>query len=138
MRIAETHTGPDHRAPILAHGGRKQPGSLAPPAAATIAALLFPSHFQRPCIHLVGAPRRKRLSSNVRLSRRVPDDGRRRGVRGSLAIASAAIPVPNGLDAHWDAIVIAIAAFVLLQWPRMDAIWVIAGGAAAGLVLAFV
>ena len=30
------------------------------------------------------------------------------------------------------------AAFVLLQWTRVDAIWVIAGGAAAGLALAFV
>jgi hypothetical protein len=29
-------------------------------------------------------------------------------------------------------------AFALLQWTRIDAIWIIAGGAAAGLALGFV
>jgi hypothetical protein len=38
----------------------------------------------------------------------------------------------------WTAIGIAMPAFGLLQWTRVDAIWVIAGGAAAGLALAFV
>ena len=39
---------------------------------------------------------------------------------------------------HASPIGIAATAFVLLQWTRVDAIWVIAGGAAAGLALAFV
>ena len=62
------------------------------------------------------------------------------GVIGSLAIAFGSnVLFPNGLGApDWAAIGIAIAAFALLQWTRVDAIWVIAGGAAAGLLLAFV
>ena len=33
---------------------------------------------------------------------------------------------------------IAIAAFVALQWTRIDVLWVIAGGAVAGLALGFI
>ena len=62
------------------------------------------------------------------------------GVIGSLAIAFGRnILFPAGLAApDWDAIAIAAAAFALLQWTRVDAIWIIIGGAAAGLALGFV
>jgi chromate transporter len=123
--------------------GWNQPGSLAPPAAATIAALLssWATFLPSFVFILVGAPYGEKLSSNVRLSTALASmTAAVVGVIGSLAIAFGRnVLFPTGLGApDWAAIGIAIAAFVLLQWTRVDAIWVIVGGAAAGLVLAFV
>ena len=123
--------------------GWNQPGSLAPPAAATIAALLasWATFLPSFIFILVGAPYGERLSSNVRLSTALACmTAAVVGVIGSLAIAFGRnVLFPTGLGApDWAAIGIATAAFVLLQWTRVDAIWVIVGGAAAGLVLAFV
>ena len=123
--------------------GWNQPGSLAPPAAATIAALLssWATFLPSFVFILVGAPYGEKLSSNVRLSTALACmTAAVVGVIGSLAIAFGRnVLFPTGLGApDWAAIGIAIAAFVLLQWTRVDAIWVIVGGAAAGLVLAFV
>jgi chromate transporter len=123
--------------------GWNQPGSLAPPAAATIAALLssWATFLPSFVFILVGAPYGEKLSSNVRLSTALACmTAAVVGVIGSLAIAFGRnVLFPTGLGApDWAAIGIAIAAFVLLQWTRVDAIWVIAGGAAAGLALAFV
>ena len=90
---------------------------------------------------LVGAPYGERLSSNVRLSTALACmTAAVVGVIGSLAIAFGRnVMFPAGLGTpDWAAIGIAATAFVLLQWTRVDAIWVIAGGAAAGLALAFV
>jgi chromate transporter len=123
--------------------GWNQPGSLAPSAAATIAALLssWATFLPSFVFILVGAPYGEKLSSNVRLSTALACmTAAVVGVIGSLAIAFGRnVLFPTGLGApDWAAIGIAIAAFVLLQWTRVDAIWVIAGGAAAGLLLAFV
>jgi chromate transporter len=123
--------------------GWNQPGSLAPPAAATIAALLssWATFLPSFVFILVGAPYGEKLSSNVRLSTALACmTAAVVGVIGSLAIAFGRnVMFPAGLATpDWAAIGIAGAAFVLLQWTRMDAIWVIAGGAAAGLALAFV
>ena len=123
--------------------GWNQPGSLAPPTAATIAALLssWATFLPSFVFILVGAPYGEKLSSNMRLSTALACmTAAVVGVIGSLAIAFGRnVLFPTGLGApDWAAIGIAIAAFVLLQWTRVDAIWVIAGGAAAGLALAFV
>ena len=123
--------------------GWNQPGSLAPPAAATIAALLssWATFLPSFVFILVGAPYGEKLSSNVRLSTALACmTAAVVGVIGSLAIAFGRnVLFPAGLATpDWTAIGIALAAFGLLQWTRVDAIWVIAGGAAAGLALAFV
>jgi len=123
--------------------GWNQPGSLAPPAAATIAALLssWATFLPSFVFILVGAPYGEKLSSNVRLSTALACmTAAVVGVIGSLAIAFGRnVLFPAGLGTpDWAAIGIAATAFVLLQWTRVDAIWVIAGGAAAGLALAFV
>jgi len=123
--------------------GWNQPGSLAPPVAATIAALLssWATFLPSFVFILVGAPYGERLSSNVRLSTALACmTAAVVGVIGSLAIAFGRnVMFPAGLGTpDWAAIGIATTAFVLLQWTRVDAIWVIAGGAAAGLALAFV
>jgi chromate transporter len=123
--------------------GWNQPGSLAPPAAATIAALLasWATFLPSFIFILVGAPYGEKLSSNVRLSTALACmTAAVVGVIGSLAILFGRnVLFPAGLATpDWTAIGIAMAAFGLLQWTRVDAIWVIAGGAAAGLALAFV
>jgi chromate transporter len=61
------------------------------------------------------------------------------GVIGSLALAFGSnVLFPAGLESPaWDSIAIAVAAFVALQWTRLDALWVIAGGVVAGLALGF-
>ena len=61
------------------------------------------------------------------------------GVIGSLAVAfGRSVLFPEGVG-HPDltAAFIAVAAFLLLSFSRLDVLWVIAGGAAAGLVFGF-
>jgi chromate transporter len=87
---------------------------------------------------LVGAPYVERLASNARLSGALAGiTAAVVGVIGSLAIAfGQGVLFPQGLAApEWGAIAIAAAALVLLEWTRVDVLWVIAGGAAAGLAL---
>ena len=123
--------------------GWNQPGALAPATAATTAALLtsWATFLPSFVFILVGAPYGERLASSARLSTALAGmTAAVVGVIGSLAIAFGRnVLFPAGLDApEWAAIGIAAAAFALLQWTRVDAIWVIAGGAAAGLALGFV
>jgi hypothetical protein len=61
------------------------------------------------------------------------------GVIANLAFVFAGTVIfPAGIEApHWPALAIAIAALILLDRTRVDVLWVIAGGAAAGLLLAF-
>ncbi len=123
--------------------GWNQPGALAPATAATTAALLasWATFLPSFVFILVGAPYGEKLLSNARLSAALTCmTAAVVGVIGSLAIAFGRnVLFPAGLDApDWAAIGIAAAAFAALHWTRMDAIWVIVGGAAAGLVLGFV
>lgn len=87
---------------------------------------------------LVGAPYVERLAENHRLAGALAGiTAAVVGVIGSLAIAfGRGVLFPHGLDAPaWDAIAIAAAALVLLEWTRVDVLWVIAAGALAGLAL---
>ena len=61
------------------------------------------------------------------------------GVIASLALAfGRSVLFPAGLAApDWGAIAIAALAFAALQWTRLDVLWVIGGGLAAGLALGF-
>jgi chromate transporter len=61
------------------------------------------------------------------------------GVIASLAIAfGRTVLFPTGLGSpDIGALVIAAAAFVILQWTRVDVLWVIAGGLLAGLAFGF-
>jgi chromate transporter len=123
--------------------GWNQPGTLAPATAATTAALLASWAIFLPSFIfiLVGAPYGDRLASNARLSMALACmTAAVVGVIGSLAIAFGRnVLFPAGLDApEWNAIAIVAVAFGLLQWTKVDAIWIIAGGAAAGIALGFV
>jgi chromate transporter len=123
--------------------GWNQPGTLAPAAAATAAGLLasWATFLPSFVFILAGAPYGDKLSSNVRLSAALACmTAAVVGVIGSLAIAFGRnVLFPAGFAApDWSAIGIVAVAFALLQWTRIDAIWIIAGGAAAGLALGFV
>jgi chromate transporter len=87
---------------------------------------------------LVGAPYVERLAANQHLAGALAGiTAAVVGVIGRLAIAfGRGVLFPDGLDAPaWGAIAIAAAALVLLEWTRVDVLWVIAGGALAGLAL---
>jgi chromate transporter len=87
---------------------------------------------------LVGAPYVERLSSNRRLAGALAGvTAAVVGVIGSLAIIfGRGVLFPQGLeDPSWRAIAIAVLAFIVLERTRVDVLWVIAGGAIAGLVL---
>lgn len=110
------------------------------PATATLAALLtsWATFLPSFVFILVGAPYVERLAENHRLAGALAGiTAAVVGVIGSLAIAfGRGVLFPHGLDAPaWDAIAIAAAALVLLEWTRVDVLWVIAAGALAGLVL---
>ena len=123
--------------------GWNQPGALQPGVSATIASMLASWAIFLPSFVfiLVGAPYGDRLASNPRIAAALACmTAAVAGVIGSLAIAFGRnILFPAGLAApDWRAIAIAAAALALLQWTRIDAIWIILGGAAAGLALGFV
>lgn len=89
---------------------------------------------------LVGAPYVLQLDANRRLSAALA--GLTAGVVGVVASVAVAfgrtVLFPGGFAApDWGAVAIAAAAFALVQWTRIDVLWVIAGGLVAGLVLRF-
>ncbi len=87
---------------------------------------------------LVGAPYVLRLSENRRLAAALAGvTAAVVGVIASLAIAFGRnVLFPDGFDVpDWGAVGIAVAAFVALQWTRLDVLWVIAGGALLGLAI---
>jgi chromate transporter len=107
---------------------------------ATIAALLvsWATFLPSFVFILVGAPYVERLTANARLAGALAGvTAAVVGVIGSLAIAfGRGVLFPEGFDAPaWEAIAIAAAALGLLEWTRVDVLWVIAGGALAGLLL---
>ena len=114
--------------------GWNQPGALQPGVSATIASMLASWAIFLPSFVfiLVGAPYGDRLASNPRIAAALACmTAAVVGVIGSLAIAFGRnILFPAGLAApDWRAIAIAAAALALLQWTRIDAIWIIIGGA---------
>ncbi len=87
---------------------------------------------------LVGAPYVERLTSNARAASALAGiTAAVVGVIGSLAIAfGRGVLFPAGFDApDWGAIAIAAIALIVLVWTRADVLWVIVGGAVAGLLL---
>jgi chromate transporter len=110
------------------------------PLTATVAALLtsWATFLPSFVFILVGAPYVERLAANHRLAGALAGvTAAVVGVIGSLAIAfGRGVLFPDGVDAPaWGAIAIAALALVLLEWTRVDVLWVIAGGALAGLAL---
>jgi chromate transporter len=116
--------------------------SGADPATATVAALLtsWATFLPSFIFILVGAPYVERLAANARLSAALAGiTAAVVGVIGSLAVAfGKGVLFPAGLSApDWGAIAIALAALLLLERTKLDVLWVIAGGALAGLALSY-
>jgi chromate transporter len=113
-------------------------GADAAATATTAAALTSWATFLPSFIFiLVGAPYVERLSANRSLAGALAGvTAAVVGVIGSLAIIfGRGALFPEGLEVPaWRAIAIAVLAFVVLERTRVDVIWVIAGGAFAGLV----
>jgi len=117
-----------------ASGGAAGPATLA--AMVTSWATFLPAFV----VILVAAPYVLRLAANRRLAAALAGvTAAVVGVIGSLALAfGRAVLLPSGLAApDFGALAIAAAAFAALQWTRIDVLWVIAGGLAAGLALGF-
>ncbi len=110
------------------------------PAIATTTALLaaWATFLPAFIIILIAAPYVERLSANRRVAGALAGiTAAVVGVIGSLAIVfGRGVLFPEGLSSPaWGAVAIAFAAFVLLERTRVDVLWVIAGGAIAGLLL---
>ncbi len=89
---------------------------------------------------LVGAPYVERLAANLRLAGALAGiTAAVVGVIGSLAVVfGRTVLFPSGLAApDWGAVAIAAAALVLLERTKLDVLWVITAGAAAGLALGY-
>ncbi|MGQ0383884.1 MAG: chromate efflux transporter [Gammaproteobacteria bacterium] len=112
------------------------------PGTATVAALLtsWATFLPSFVFILVGAPYVLRLAANPRLSGALAGiTAAVVGVIGSLAVAfGRSVLFPSGaLAPDWGAVAIAVAALILLERTRLDVLWVIAGGALAGLALGY-
>ncbi|HXV40054.1 MAG TPA: chromate efflux transporter [Steroidobacteraceae bacterium] len=122
--------------------GWNQAGAADPAATATIAALLtsWATFLPSFVFILVGAPYVERLAANLRLAGALAGiTAAVVGVIGSLAVVFGRnVLFPDGPSApDWGAIAIAAGALVLLERSRLDVLWVIAAGAAAGLALGY-
>jgi len=87
---------------------------------------------------LVGAPYVERLTANPRLAAALAGiTAAVVGVIANLAVVFAgAVIFPAGIEApHWPALAIALVALIVLERTRIDVLWVIAGGAATGLLV---
>ena len=120
--------------------GWNQPGALDPAASAVIAALLasWATFLPSFVFILLGAPYVERLSANHRLAGALAGvTAAVVGVIGSLAIAfGRGVLFPDGFETPaWGPIAIAAMALIVLERTRVDVLWVIVGGALAGLAL---
>ena len=121
--------------------GWNTPGGWSPPTAATLTALLaaYATFLPSFVFILAGAPYVARLEGVPRLA------GALAGVTAAVVGVIASLgwsfgravlwPDPAASPA-WAAVAIAVVAFILLWRTRMGLLWVLAGGMAAGVVLA--
>ncbi|HEU5468145.1 MAG TPA: chromate efflux transporter [Steroidobacteraceae bacterium] len=117
-----------------ASGGAGGPATLA--ALVTSWATFLPAFV----IVLLAAPYVLRLSENRKLGAALAGiTAAVVGVIASLALAfGGSVLLPAGpAEPDWGAVAVAAAAFATLHWTRIDVLWVIAGGMAAGLALGF-
>jgi chromate transporter len=122
--------------------GWNTPGAAGSALTATATALLtsWATFLPSFVLILVGAPYVERLTANPRLAGALSGiTAAVVGVIANLAVVfSGAVIFPAGFGApHWPALVIAIAALILLEWNRVDVLWVIAGGALMGFLVGF-
>ena len=120
--------------------GWNAPGTAGQAATATTTALLasWATFLPSFVFILVGAPYVERLTTNPRLAAALAGiTAAVVGVIANLAVVFAgAVIFPAGIEApHWPALAIALAALVVLERSSVDVLWVIAGGAAAGLLV---
>jgi len=111
-------------------------------SAATLAALVtaWATFLPAFVVILAAAPYVLRLAENRRLAAALAGvTAAVVGVIASLALAfGRSVLFPAGFESpDWGSIAIVVAAFAALQWTRLDMLWVIAGGLAAGLALGF-
>lgn len=111
-------------------------------ATATVAALVtsWATFVPATVLILLCAPYVLRLAANRRLAAALAGiTAAAVGVIGSLALAFGRnVLFPGGMAApDWGAVVIAAITFAALQWTRLDVLWVIGSGLAAGLALGF-
>jgi chromate transporter len=122
--------------------GWNNSGTANPGFVATVMALLTSWAVFLPAVilMLVGAPYVEKASANARLGAALAGiTAAVVGVIASLAIAfgrNVLFPVGIGRP-DISAMIITAAAFAVLTFTRIDVLWVIAGGAAAGLLLGF-
>jgi chromate transporter len=142
LALAETTPGPlimvlqfvGFMAGWHASGGAGGPATVA--ALVTSWATFVPAFV----LVLLCAPYVLKLAANRRLSAALAGiTAAAVGVIASLALAfGRSILFPGGFAGpDWGAIAIAALAFAALQWTRVEVIWVIVGGLAAGLALGF-
>jgi chromate transporter len=122
--------------------GWNAPGPAGPVATSTATALLasWATFLPSFVLILVGAPYVERLTANPRLAGALAGvTAAVVGVIANLAVVFAgAVIFPAGIASpHWPALAIAIAALIVLERTRADMLWVIAGGAIAGLLASF-
>jgi chromate transporter len=120
--------------------GWRAAGSAGGPATITALLTSWATFLPAFILILVAAPYVLRLSENRRLAAALAGiTAAVVGVIASLAIAfGRTVLFPTGLGSpDIGALVIAAAAFVILQWTRVDVLWVIAGGLLAGLAFGF-
>jgi len=122
--------------------GWNNAGGASPAFVATATALLTSWAVFLPAVilMLVGAPYVEKASANARLGAALAGiTAAVVGVIASLAIAfgrNVLFPEGSG-QPDISAMIITAAAFAVLTLTRVDVLWVIAGGAAAGLLLGF-
>lgn len=122
--------------------GWNAPGPAGPVETSTATALLasWATFLPSFVLILVGAPYVERLTANPRLAGALAGvTAAVVGVIANLAVVfAAAVILPAGIAVpHWPALAIAIAALIMLERTRVDMLWVIAGGAIAGLLAGF-
>jgi chromate transporter len=142
LALAETTPGPlimvlqfvGFMAGWHASGGAAGPATVA--AILTSWATFLPAFV----IILVAAPYVLRISANRRLAAALAGiTAAVVGIIGSLALAfGRGVLFPEGLASpDVGALAIAAVAFAVLQWTRIDVLWVVAGGLVSGIALGF-